>query len=194
MYPPGHLAFGYLCYSLYYHIRWKQPPPGYETLVLAIGTQFPDLVDKPLALLGIFPYSRYVGHSLVTIALLAVLLWLVTEATPSRRELVAPFTVGAVSHSISDIAPKMLNGKPLGNDFGWLLWPVIGGTPSYPSPEDIADYCSFPGVVLLEEVLDLLIILFSGSAMFLWVAAGGIVWWYDGKPGMRELLGDQRHD
>ena len=194
MYPPGHLAFGYICYSLYFHIRWKRPPPGDETLILLLGTQFPDLVDKPLALLGVFPYSRYVGHSLITIALLVVFLWFVTKTAPSRRRLVAPFTVGAISHSIADIIPKLLYGHPLGADFGWLLWPVIVGTPSYRPPEDIADYYSFPGSTLLEEMLDLTIILFSGSAVVLWIVAGSIVWWYDGKPGLRELTGSLKRD
>lgn len=188
MYPPSHLAFGYLCYSAYAHIRWKHPPPGDKVLVLAFGTQFPDVVDKSLWWLGVWPYGRFIGHSLVIISMAALFLYFVTAVKHYRRRLIPPFLAGTISHSIADIIPKAIYGNPLGSDFGWVLWPLVGGTPSYRQLEDIDEYYSFPGVTHLADGLDVMGSLFSGEMVILWVVAGGVVWCYDGRPGMRELI------
>ena len=47
--PWGHLAIGYLCLSLAIRARWRVPPQGPAVIAVAIGTQLPDLIDKPLA-------------------------------------------------------------------------------------------------------------------------------------------------
>ena len=43
MYPWGHLAVGYLCYSLGVRLCDQRPPAGVAMVPLTIGTQFPDL-------------------------------------------------------------------------------------------------------------------------------------------------------
>jgi len=64
MWPWGHLAVGYLLWSVLVRDRRFRPPTGAETLLLAVGTQFPDAVDKPLAWsLGVLPNGRSLAHS-----------------------------------------------------------------------------------------------------------------------------------
>ena len=43
-----HLAIGYLAYSLLSQLAWRRPPTVGAAITVAFGTQFPDLVDKPL--------------------------------------------------------------------------------------------------------------------------------------------------
>ena len=59
MWPWGHLALGYLLHSPLARARFGRPPTDRATLLLVIGTQLPDLVDKPLAWwLGVLPAGR----------------------------------------------------------------------------------------------------------------------------------------
>ena len=82
--PLGHAAFGYVLYSLYTRLHLNHPPQGLAALALAFGTQFPDLIDKPLTwTFAVLPYGRSFAHSLFTLVPLLAILWLVfdTEET-----------------------------------------------------------------------------------------------------------------
>ena len=48
MWPWEHLTIGYLAYSLLSRLAWRRPPTVGTAITVAFGTQFPDLVDKPL--------------------------------------------------------------------------------------------------------------------------------------------------
>ena len=59
MLPWGHLAVGYLAYSLAVRVRSGGPPAGLAVAALAVGTQFPDLIDKPLvSWVSVLPSGR----------------------------------------------------------------------------------------------------------------------------------------
>ena len=51
MWPWGHLAAGYPVYTAYTRLHTGDPPADVPALVALLGTQLPDLVDKPLAVL-----------------------------------------------------------------------------------------------------------------------------------------------
>ena len=55
MYPLGHLGITLFFASL---LVLSFP-------LVAIGSQIPDLIDKPLALVGIAPCGRHIGHTLL---------------------------------------------------------------------------------------------------------------------------------
>lgn len=124
MWPPGHAAVGYLCYSLGAE-RARLPDLTFGLLAaLAVGTQFPDLVDKPLAWgLGVLPGGRTLAHSLVFLlpfSLLAV----GVLARFDRTDLAVAFGVGAVSHVLVDAVPALWMAE------GWwqfLAWPLLEG-------------------------------------------------------------------
>ena len=63
MWPWDHLAFGYVWYTLASRGWDGRPPSNAAAIALAVGTQFPDLVDKPLAWwLDVLPAGRSLGH------------------------------------------------------------------------------------------------------------------------------------
>lgn len=97
-------------------------------LLVVVGTQLPDLIDKPLALAvgGAFASGRTVAHSL----LFAIPGILVLGAILRRRHgsaiPVVLFAVGYVSHPFLDASVFLLQGT-LARDLvevGFVLWPV----------------------------------------------------------------------
>ena len=96
MWPWGHAAIGYLLYTAYTWRRYdhrKKPP----TTLLFFGTQFPDLIDKPLVwTLVLLPSGRSLGHSLLVLVY--------TLATRYRNpEWGSAFAIGALSHAVVDV-------------------------------------------------------------------------------------------
>ena len=81
---------------------------------LVVGAAVPDLVDKPLATLGVVELFHSIGHSV----LLAPLLFAV--ALCSRAG--AASAVGWASHILLDIVHVVVNGRP-GHALAFL-WPV----------------------------------------------------------------------
>jgi len=121
MFPWEHLAVGYLCYSLFAHLRGRTPS-GPATLAVVIGTQFPDLVDKPLSWAldvlpaGVFAHSVFVAVPLV--ALVFVAGWRVGRTEPAIA-----FAVGYLSHLPGDVLPSVvLGGDP---SYWFLFWPAM---------------------------------------------------------------------
>lgn len=123
VFPWGHAAVGYLLYAVLCRYRTDDRPAGGPVLALALGTQFPDLVDKPLAwYLGVLPSGRSLGHSLFTaLVLLAILDWVTTRY--DRRELNVAFATGYLAHLAGDLAYPLLRGEY--DWFRMLLWPAI---------------------------------------------------------------------
>lgn len=128
MTPPGHLAFAYLM------SRQGAPVIVRARLIACamFGALIPDLVDKSLFLAGIYPWSRTVGHSAITWALLAahvVIASVVFRTSPRLERHVAgvPWvTIGVLSHLLADLTDDMVAGL-LHNSYmltSWFLWPT----------------------------------------------------------------------
>ena len=49
MWPWGHLAVAYLCYVLSIKLRGDGEQTLLTLVAVAVGSQFPDLIDKPFA-------------------------------------------------------------------------------------------------------------------------------------------------
>lgn len=81
---------------------------------LVVGAAIPDLVDKPLAMLGIVDLYHTVGHS----ALLGLVL---IPAALLHRSALA-LTVGWLSHLALDVFHVVINGRP--SDALFIAWPV----------------------------------------------------------------------
>lgn len=102
---PTHLIAGYV---LGYGLRLPPIPA-------AIGAALPDLIDKPLAMLGLVEIYHSVGHSaLVLVALLPI--------TLLSRAWIAVW-LGWASHLVLDVIHVVVNGRP--EDAVFLLWPVV---------------------------------------------------------------------
>jgi membrane-bound metal-dependent hydrolase YbcI (DUF457 family) len=144
MWPWGHAAVGYLCYSALRLARGSDLPVAWPTvLAVGVGTQVPDLVDKPLAWgLGLLPGGRSLAHSLLILLPLLAVLWAWADrgSDSDRRErrLVAAFGVGLLSHPFADALYPVLGGDL--RTLTFLLWPLLG-LPAYdPSEYDLLDH------------------------------------------------------
>jgi len=123
MWPWEHLAVGYLGYSLAVRLAGRGVPRPWPVVALAVGTQFPDLVDKPLAwTLGVLPSGHSLAHSLFAALPLAALAVTVGVAVGKQR-VGAAFAFGYLTHLPGDAFYPLLVGGPPNYDF--LFWPVV---------------------------------------------------------------------
>ena len=168
MLPWGHLGLGYLLYHALLRIDDPRRRLGdAAALALAVGTQFPDLIDKPGAwTIGVIPSGRSVGHSVFVLVPLLAALWVF--ASPERRGLVAAFAVGVGSHLVGDSWAPVLDGGL--REVTFLLWPV------YPvEPEHGLSFVEFFLTLSVSPEL-------AAGALVSFV--GVAVWYRDGCPGV----------
>ncbi|MGQ4557647.1 metal-dependent hydrolase [Halobellus sp. GM3] len=172
MLPWGHAALGYLLFSLYSRQRYDRPPVGLTVYALGFGTQFPDLVDKPLTwTIPLLPYGRSLTHSLFTLGFVYALLWLVFRY-PDQRSLTNAFGFGYVTHLLGDGIGPLLEG-----DFtalGYVLWPLT----NVPTGESRSFIEFFLALGLTPMVM-------FGIGL---TALSVLVWIADGMPGVRDLF------
>ena len=91
--------------------RWSQLSPVW----LAVGAAVPDLLDKPLGMLGVLDLFQTVGHSALTAVVLLPLAWYSRDG--------AAVAVGWVSHLLLDALHVVINGRP--TDALFLGWPLV---------------------------------------------------------------------
>jgi len=130
MWPWGHLAVGYLAYATYTRYRHDEHPAGGPAVALAVATQLPDLIDKPLAYeVGVIPEGRSLAHSLpvaVPLCLLALGFARRTSGWPGRVAVAVP--LGYATHLFGDSVWELL---ALDLDaLSFLVWPVLAA-PDY---------------------------------------------------------------
>ena len=172
MWPWGHLAVGYLCYLAAIKLRNRGDQTLTTLTAVAFGTQFPDLIDKPLAWsIGILPSGRSFAHSLITFTLIVTILYWAGRRL-NRREPVIAFAIGYLSHSLVDLGPGVIGGLLMGDmsQLKWttyLLWPVLS-SPPYPQDSSfIEHFTSFA----LEPYVLFQFALF-GLAILVWIRSG----------------------
>jgi hypothetical protein len=179
MWPWEHLAIGYLVVSVAMRVGWRRPPGDAVVLATAFGTQFPDLVDKPLGwVLGVLPGGTSIAHSLLfavpTVLLVAALTW------QSRwRAVSVGFGVGYLAHLPGDVLYPVL----LGSEAKWeiLLWPLVAASAG--DTVSVGPYVMELFAAFLRQIgsasgawylaLELLLV---GIAVALWID--------DGRPGL----------
>lgn len=171
MWPWGHLAVGYALYSLQSRVVHRRAPRGPAVLWVALGTQFPDLVDKPLAWwLGVIPNGRSLTHSVFAAMLvISVVAWL---SHGRDADVGGAFAVGYLSHLAADAIGPFLAERY--ERLAFLLWPVLPAV-DYEIEGSVAAH-------LLELEL-------NGQVMAeLWLAGFVLALWaVDGFPGPRWL-------
>jgi len=171
VWPWGHLAFAYLLHSVYVHLRYWRRPLWPGVVLVAVGSQMPDLIDKPLAwTVNILPNGRSLGHSL----LFGTIIVIVAVALLRRYDLEGwPFALGYYSHLLGDSIRDLLSGEF--HDLAFLLWPFVELESEGGPPVGIIQYlldAQLEGSVLLELSL--------AGVVFVW-------WLLDGAPGVEPL-------
>lgn len=171
VWPWGHLAVAYVLYSLLFRFRHRQRPTWPGLVLVALGSQAPDLIDKPLAwTLNVLPSGRSLGHSFLVGTVIVV----VAVVLLRRRDLPGwAFALGYYSHLAGDSFRPVLDGRF--HDLAFLLWPYL--------ELDTADE---PAVGIVQYLLDAQL---QGTVAFeLGLAGVAFVWWLlDGAPGVRPL-------
>lgn len=124
MFPLGHALFGYLLYVAFAWTARYRLPYGLTLGALLLGTQFPDIVDKPLAFFGVLPSGRSLGHSLLFVAVLFAAVWVVARRD-DRPDLAVAFGFGHLSHLVADAVRISFSGLRVGHDVNFLLWPLL---------------------------------------------------------------------
>lgn len=180
MWPWEHAALGYVVLSVVSRVLWRRPPGDAMTLAVLLGTQFPDLLDKPLGwVFEVFPSGISVGHSVFVAS--GVCLAVTTLGVRSDRPRVAlAFSLGYLSHLPADIVYPALTGGRM--HVSILLWPFVvsdarGGTPALSFARSLFD--NFLALLFADPGVSgflVLEVLFLGGAV--------AVWLFDGRPGL----------
>lgn len=132
---------------------------------LVVGGAAPDLIDKPLALIGAVEVYHSVGHSMLLLVLL------VPIAVSSSAGFAA--VLGWGSHITLDALHVVVNGRP--TDLLSLFWPItISPDPLAIPPGSFVFYYLGSPSFFLEIVL--------------WLLVGGIVFktWRSGAHGVQQ--------
>lgn len=136
MSPLGHLALGYLAYAGLRRVRNGGAPSAIPTITLAVGTQFPDIIDKPLSwTFGLLPTGRSLTHSAITTIVVTVVVMYYSRAT-DRTALGNAFAVGYWSHLLGDLYAAYVAGETETNWF--FLWPIVSQEGYVTSPSILA--------------------------------------------------------
>lgn len=123
MWPPGHLALGYLAYTAIRRVQSGAVPNAPQAVALAVGTQLPDIVDKPLSwTVGLLPTGRSLSHSAFTATLVTMVAVKYADRN-DRKRLTSAFVIGYWSHLLGDLYSAVGAGAAQTNWF--FLWPVV---------------------------------------------------------------------
>lgn len=160
MTPPGHLAMAYIATRQ----RTRLGRRAHVAAFAMFGALLPDIIDKSLIVLGVYPWGRTVGHSLITWTLVAAFVVMIGAALrPLPR---APWVlVGVASHFFADLLDDAFAGVvstsyALTSWFGWPLftpdWREWRVSPIGSGPEMIPTWLeiAFIGFALLLMFLD----------------------------------------
>jgi len=183
MMPWGHLAVGYLLYSFFARSSYRRPPKDEPTLVLALGTQFPDLIDKPAGYWFGFYDGRAFGHSLLILLPLCAGVLLAARRS-NREDLGIAFGIGVLSHLPGDAWHAILSGNTL-SEASYLLWPLLPA-PTYPTDsftEHLVHWVDAVQSLRFYSLNELLGSWLMFQLAFVIVLFG--IWAIDGFPGIR---------
>lgn len=167
MWPWGHAAVAYLLYSATSHARRDRTPDPVPAVAVGVGSQIPDLVDKPLAWwFSVLPTGRTFAHSLLVAVPIVLVLW---WAFDGSRDVVVALGVGWVSHTLVDVVPSLATGDWASARFPF--WPVLS-VPAYEAEQTLTAHLLGldPNVQFVVELGVVLLAL--------------AVWRRDGYPGL----------
>lgn len=185
MWPWEHLAIGYLLYSGVRHTTGGDPPTRGAVLAVLVGSQFPDLVDKPLGwTVQVLASGVSVAHSVLTALALSGCVILLARRL-GHPQLGIAFAVGYLAHIPADMLYPLLLGGPLYLES--YLWPLV--TVSGPARGGLVanvGYYLVRFLLFLATPRGVVFLLLEGVLL----GTAAAVWFRDGHPGIpvhREL-------
>jgi hypothetical protein len=183
MWPWEHFAVAYVAVSLWFRAARRRPGAA-TVLAVGVGSQFPDLVDKPLAWsVGVLPSGTALAHSVFVAVPLAVLAWRLAR-TRGRGALGLAFGLSYLLHLPGDLAYGLLTS---GGAVPWgaVLWPLVPSATAGPAAGLLTETAYYVSVYLgyLSDPRAVSYLVFE--AVLVSTAAG--LWVADGYPGLRPL-------
>ena len=125
VFPHEHLLVALLPVMAYVGVRDRRLPRRAVAFATAVGSQFPDLVDKPLAhQFGVLPSGRVFMHSLPFALPIAAGVLAYGQYT-ERPRVACAFVVAYLLHVIGDTYRSLLAGEMPPD----LLWPFVAAQP-----------------------------------------------------------------
>jgi len=183
MWPWDHLAIGYLVVSLWRRGRSRRPPGEAEAIAAVVGSQFPDLIDKPLGWrTSLLPSGHSMAHSLTVAVPTTIVVYLLARRY-GRADVGAAFSLAYLAHLPADVVYPMVLGRS--PNLAFLFWPFVEIPPSQTD--------AFAGRVL-ELVVQFLAflrtpqgLLFLGLELAL-LGGAVLLWGRDGWPGVASVV------
>lgn len=127
MWPWEHLAFAYVLYSLLSNAVRRTSPSTRETMAVVVGSQVPDLLDKPLAwTFGVTETGYSIGHSIFVAPIVCLAVYAVA-ARRGHAALAGAFSLAYLSHPFADLFSQFLRGPVV--DLRTILWPLASPPP-----------------------------------------------------------------
>ncbi|WP_226481495.1 metal-dependent hydrolase [Natrinema amylolyticum] len=191
MWPWEHLAFAYVLYSLTTNVVFRTSPSARETIAVAVGSQLPDLIDKPLAwTIGITDGGYSIGHSIFVAPFVCLAVYAVAVRR-GERVLSGAFALAYLSHPIADMLSQLFRGRAV--DLRTVLWPIT--SPPATSHGGFLDHFALYFFRYVHQLLTsgLTVQIAFQSLLGLAVLA---LWLFDGAPIAADawrLLRAQRH-
>lgn len=193
MLPPTHIAIGYLLVSI--SARARATTVGYRELrFIMIGALLPDLIDKPLQLVGVFPEGRALGHSLLIAFPVITCIGLTLSRRCGRKSPALAFGTSYLVHPLADAFHYPLQGT-VAVDFeeiAFLVWPLTVDGNTVVNAISVSEFVAHaieskpvwaathlpmgPQLDLVLRVLEVGIVI-----------AATILWYRDGCPGLRHV-------
>lgn len=178
MWPWEHLVVAYVLYSLLAHVVLRRSPTTRETIAVAVGSQLPDLIDKPLAWTFEITEGGYaIGHSILVVPIVCLAVLAAAGHYGAERSVAGAFSTAIGSHLVADIVNPVRLGRP--PELRVILWPVA--TPPAYDRGSFLDHFVAYFVRYADQLLG------NGLSTQIVVQLGigvGVValWFYDGAP------------
>lgn len=119
----GHLAFAFLSTEPLHARQARligEPRDLRLDALVMFGALIPDLIDKPLRLIGFTPHGRSIGHALLVWALFACIAVLSATLYPRMRA-VALLAYGWGTHFVADTLDDLVAGLE-STGYLWTSW------------------------------------------------------------------------
>lgn len=123
---PGHVAVGVLFGSRHVGAGDRARAIAVAMPWTVLGAVLPDAVDKSIQALGLSPYGRTIGHSVLVVALVALSAAVIARAAPRAAAVVAWIAAGMTTHLFADLLDDLEAGlRFTGYVYSaWQGWPL----------------------------------------------------------------------
>lgn len=173
MWPWEHLAVGYVAFSLANRAFGSRAPDRSEVVVLAVATQLPDLVDKPLGWrTDLLTSGVSFAHSYLVAVPLVTICYLLARRSGKPR-LGLAFATGYLLHTPADVLARyLLNGELIVDA---LVWPLASAPAGRPTPvfgRAVELWFSYLGTIRTPAGQAYLLLEFAlfGTTVIVWAA------------------------